>query len=36
LGSTPKETRWLCSSLQAAGKLAGENRVAEIKQPGHR
>ena len=36
LGSTQKEARWLCSSLQAGGKLAGENRVAEIKQSGHR
>jgi hypothetical protein len=29
LGATPKESRWLCSSLQAGGKLPGENRVAE-------
>ncbi|TYL77414.1 hypothetical protein FXB38_29820 [Bradyrhizobium cytisi] len=31
LGSTSREARWLCSSLLAGGKLAGENQVAEIK-----
>jgi hypothetical protein len=33
LGSIPREARWLCSSLQAAGKLAGEKQqVAELKR----
>jgi hypothetical protein len=32
LGATPKESRWICSSLQAGGNLPGERRVAEIKQ----
>ena len=37
LGSTPKEARWLCSSLQAGGKLAGEKpQIAEVKQAGRR
>ena len=36
LGSTPRETRWLCSSLLAGGKLAGEKQVAEIKPSGRR
>ena len=31
LGSTSREARWICSSLLAGGKLAGENQVAEIK-----
>lgn len=31
LGATSRESRWLCSSLLAGGKLAGENQVAEIK-----
>jgi hypothetical protein len=29
LGATSKESRWLCSSLQAGGKLPGERQVAE-------
>jgi hypothetical protein len=36
LGSTSKEARWICSSLLAGGKLAGERQVAEIKQSGRR
>jgi hypothetical protein len=37
LGSIPREARWLCSSLQAAGKLAGEKpQVAELKRSGRR
>lgn len=29
LGATPRESRWICSSLLAGGKLAGEKQVAE-------
>ncbi len=29
LGATPRESRWICSSLLAAGKLPGEKQVAE-------
>ncbi|MDH6262966.1 hypothetical protein [Bradyrhizobium sp. BR13661] len=29
LGATPRESRWICSSLLAGGKLAGERQVAE-------
>jgi len=29
LGATSKESRWLCSSLQAGGKLPGERQFAE-------
>jgi len=29
LGSTPRESRWICSSLLAGGKLAGERQFAE-------
>jgi hypothetical protein len=29
LGSTPRESRWLCTSLLAGGKLPGERQVAE-------
>ena len=29
LGASPRETRWLCTSLLAGGKLAGERQVAE-------
>lgn len=29
LGAQPRESRWLCSSLLAGGKLPGEKRVAE-------
>jgi hypothetical protein len=38
LGWIAREARWHCSSLLAAGKLAGENQrqVAELKQSGHR
>lgn len=35
-GSTGREARWLCSSLQAAGRLPGERQVADIKQSGRR
>ena len=36
LGSTSRESRWICTSLLAGGKLAGEKQVAEIKQSGRR
>ena len=29
LGATTRETRWLCTSLLAGGKLAGEKQVAD-------
>jgi hypothetical protein len=29
LGSTSRESRWICTSLLAGGKLAGEKQVAE-------
>jgi len=29
LGAQPRESRWLCTSLLAGGKLPGEKRVAE-------
>jgi hypothetical protein len=29
LGAAPKESRWLCSSLQAGGRLPGEKQVAD-------
>lgn len=29
LGATPRESRWICTSLLAGGKLAGEKQVAE-------
>jgi len=29
LGATPRESRWICSSLLTAGKLPGEKQVAE-------
>ncbi|MGY3233440.1 hypothetical protein ACVWZ4_006026 [Bradyrhizobium sp. USDA 4472] len=32
LGATGKESRWLCSSLQAGGKLPGEKQVAESRR----
>ncbi|MGY4502716.1 hypothetical protein ACVWYH_006673 [Bradyrhizobium sp. GM24.11] len=32
LGATPKESRWICSSLAAAGKLPGEKQVAESRR----
>jgi hypothetical protein len=32
LGSSPRETRWLCTSLLAGGKLAGEKQVAESRR----
>lgn len=31
LGAQPRESRWICSSLLAGGKLPGEKLVAEIK-----
>ena len=36
LGAQPRESRWICSSLLAGGKLPGEKRVAEIQQSGRR
>lgn len=36
VGATSREARWICSSLMAAGKLPGENQVAEAKQSGRR
>ena len=36
LGAQPRETRWICTSLLAGGKLPGEKRVAEIQQLGRR
>ena len=32
LGAQPRESRWLCTSLLAGGKLPGEKRLAEIRQ----
>ena len=32
LGASPRETRWLCTSLLAGGKLAGEKQVAESRR----
>jgi len=29
LGATTRESRWICSSLLAGGKLAGERQFAE-------
>lgn len=36
LGATPRETRWLCTSLLAGGKLPGEKQVADARQSGRR
>jgi hypothetical protein len=36
LGAQPRESRWICTSLLAGGKLPGEKLVAEIKQSGRR
>jgi hypothetical protein len=36
LGAQPRESRWICSSLLAGGKLPGEKLVAENGQSGRR
>lgn len=36
LGAQPRESRWLCTSLLAGGKLPGEKRIAESQQWGRR
>lgn len=36
LGATSRESRWLCTSLLAGGKLPGERLVADARQSGHR
>jgi hypothetical protein len=36
LGATARESRWICTSLLAGGKLPGEKQVAEAKPSGRR